>query len=1522
MKRALFAGAALIALAATSAAWADEAADREAIVRRLLERSQLLEDTHFTVPVEFYRQWLQRVAEEAGQGVLPPVDYVDELADYRLAVPAEGPPTLRVTRRLRVFRPQGCRNVPLVSAELSWSRVVVNGKAAELTPLDGWLCLSPTEPGLVEVVAELTLRSGNGDGGQATARVRPAVRNVLEFDSPQAWEVHATGAIGNLVGDAEQGTRGRLAMTPSETLQVVYGRPKVKYERTPRYEVRGDVAWNFDVASQQLAADLVVTVADGRSDQIDLVLPSAADRVTVTGPDVREVHSSSGAARVFLRQKISGATRLQVRCELPKRQGGLQSLALPVVRDGQWTDGTLVLTSTAGGSEVVPESTSGLEPLALADVGESASAMLAGKAVLAYRIAGRSSKVDVNILDLSAYALRETLADIAHWQLLLRGDGTVLCKASFEIRNRTRQFLEVELPPGAVVLAARVNEQTRPMSLMPGRPDVYLLPLERSTVSVEGLISFPVEIVCLYRIDRLGRGRMALPVPQIDLPIAYAWAELYAPDNLSRPQWSGPLERVDEYASKTAKATLGYGRAEKAAGGTVFKEVDIQGTPPVTDEPQSGFGSRLNLSGVDLPTSSLLARNYYRAGKGFYDKGEFNKAVEAFRKTVELAPESVYAGNAALYMGNAALPEGWSQDGDDVSKKAAMQQVKEDISASNLKLVQQQREFLEQGRQAAQTGKAAEAVEQFRAAVALGEKLVARGESKREQDALLREVEARLAEVDRSVAAQTEQMWARVDQLKSQGRYEEALNTIRQMRATVQSQGGTGGGSTSLFTGEDADGDRINRELGELVVKAAGAQGKGASKSRVLTQNEMNRLLTQQQSTAPATEGSVETREVIRGMLPLTARVYTYPNAEEWRDLTERRRRMVEGDEKAVELEQLTPELRERLSRLGVVQGDQGLRSVVPGDAQRGRQAQEQDQEVRELVRDRSGRAGNGQINAVQDALRDGKPTQPAAAYHEDMPTVLHRVDGNIDQAKKLVMDLLDAAPGGRVTKPGIDDGRPTVAVSHGSLVVKGTGEQQRQVEALIEKLQAAQGPQVEIGANIITQRARKVITETADTGQGAASLDGRRPVVGGQGMDLTFNVTPAGSPQEQPAWNYTELPPATAQPSPKLGDMPVMGTMFATDGNLAGKVAEDKQFQEFISRNYSWAMNGEVPSGQPSLRRPSGESPSFGFRTANQPVPGFGAGRVALQGADGTMTINVGGGGFIADSFEGRRGGDLRGGMGESPSPSSGSPEFNQWYNDLRYWVAEEPEGEELVEVSIDHVDLSARYNVNFRSEGMMAFDQPAATSLPQAVRTTTAPISTGELKGFLAGKAAFNLGQKVPVNSINLNVMVPEVRDLGIEFTSGNNDVSFTVIDEAQMRTLLELDAKQDIERRVIGNNESFQEALVGTDAQFANGWTGNIQFGGEDYNTVNVIGNPINLPHEKYILVDNGRYLTAIRAGEMQHWTEKIDAAGIRFAEVPQTIDVPHVGQFIKFEKRLVKPTDRLAIHCDYVWKGATE
>jgi autotransporter-associated beta strand protein len=183
-------------------------------------------------------------------------------------------------------------------------------------------------------------------------------------------------------------------------------------------------------------------------------------------------------------------------------------------------------------------------------------------------------------------------------------------------------------------------------------------------------------------------------------------------------------------------------------------------------------------------------------------------------------------------------------------------------------------------------------------------------------------------------------------------------------------------------------------------------------------------------------------------------------------------------------------------------------------------------------------------------------------------------------------------------------------------------------------------------------------------------------------------------------------------------------------------------------------------------------------------------------------------------------------------------------------------------------------------------------------------------------------NLGQSVVVNSSNIAVTPAEASQLGIQFQQGVNSLRYATVDEAQLRTLRQLEARQAAAGKAAPTNPRLQNTIVGTEALLSGGQRAYVARALSGSNTFDVAGNPIALPHEKYILLDAGGYITAAKASQMQHWTQPVAKEDVGFADVPQELDVPRVGNLVRFEKTLIRPADRLTIRAEYTWKGAVK
>ncbi|MBE3070257.1 MAG: hypothetical protein IMZ66_08475, partial [Planctomycetes bacterium] len=113
------------------------------------------------------------------------------------------------------------------------------------------------------------------------------------------------------------------------------------------------------------------------------------------------------------------------------------------------------------------------------------------------------------------------------------------------------------------------------------------------------------------------------------------------------------------------------------------------------------------------------------------------------------------------------------------------------------------------------------------------------------------------------------------------------------------------------------------------------------------------------------------------------------------------------------------------------------------------------------------------------------------------------------------------------------------------------------------------------------------------------------------------------------------------------------------------------------------------------------------------------------------------------------------------------------------------------------------------------------------------------------------------------------------------------------------------------------AYQDAIVGTDARLANSAVVTVARAGDAENTLTYYGNAVEVPHDDYVVIDNGTYVTAVRSGRMQHWAAV--AAPVRFPGVPAAVVVPTVGHTVKFEKTLLDASDTLELVADYTWEG---
>ena len=776
---------ALMAFCAAAPAAGD--AVRDELAREILRRVPQWPQTQVEIPLEVYEKFVR----DELLGPVPPkppeAAWV-ERASWTVR-PAEAETVVEAALDVVALPGLVSRHVRVLGADVAWRDVAIGGKPAELRcGDDGWFWLDNPQPGRLRITAKAVLKpKTSGDRRTIAWLTAPAGWSGAAFESDGAWEARFSRSSAPIIG-GDAGTRGTVGLVPGDRLDVTWQKPQPVVHRAAQIESAADIGWTLAEGVHQVRAVLALRLWGGEVAELTVDLPAGADRVSITGPDVREVQVSGGAARVFLRGPITQRTRLSVAFESPRAKTGRMSLPAFGVRSASQRGGTLAIAGGAG-AVLLEMDSPGLAPMAIHDLPDAVRGLLAAAPVYAYQLSGGAWEARIDAVDMAEFPVRETLVDSALYTMLYRPDGSIMTKVLYEVRNRGQQYMKVDLPQGARLLVARVAEQQKNLARGPG--ETVFVPLEKSVLTTAGLISFPVELVYLTKGPPLARqGRLSLPLPRTDLPVAYARCALEVPEGLSVRRWQGTLREVPSWSGETAELEFEYGRGHLAAG-LKAPEAKAKPVPPAKAPPPAkpeskpaaakkpeppavpllanlfGAAARPGVRPSDIPPAAqeprqpqaaetgktlegaerldptalmIQGKNSYRAGVEFYNRRDYINASELFKKVIEVAPHSTEADNARKYLGNVEIALGTQDKGktEDRGARAQAKAVQLSQQSANTLVVGRQQELLEQAEQSLKAGKTEEAEAAYKVAVGLSGKLRAQGEEAREQDAVVR----------------------------------------------------------------------------------------------------------------------------------------------------------------------------------------------------------------------------------------------------------------------------------------------------------------------------------------------------------------------------------------------------------------------------------------------------------------------------------------------------------------------------------------------------------------------------------------------------------------------------------------------------------------------------------------------------------------------------------------------------------------------------------------------------------------
>jgi len=477
--------------------------------------------------------------------------------------------------------------------------------------------------GLTEIPVTALPDAGAARRGEAEAGSVLAYKFISpEPKSVPEWKLTvATEAI-------EAWVRAEIVNTITLSEALVSGRALVRYDiaNAPVKELRVRVPAEF--------RNVELTGPNIRSKEKVGLGSGDEGRAQGNAPDTNDV-----VWRVELQSKTRGFYTLTVTWEQPRASRTNTAELAGIAAAGVERETGLLAIAARAPLQVSELRAADLQRVDTSDFPDWAGAPEAAT-VLAYRYVRPGYRLTLDARRYAEAEVLQALAENARLTTVVADDGQIMTELSLSVRNNGRQFLEVELPPGATVWSAFVAGQPVRPSRRDGR---LLLPIEQSSMG-DGTVSLELTYVGTNTFPH-ARGQIGFISPKFDVPLKNAHWEIFLPPDYDYGDFRGTMTRelAAAPATSTSFSILDYSRMEKASKESARADVK-----------RDVLEARRQLEGGNVREATA---NFNRAkGKTYSSKDEEAGVKELEKKLKSAQASNLMMAQSEFSLRNAGSP--------------------------------------------------------------------------------------------------------------------------------------------------------------------------------------------------------------------------------------------------------------------------------------------------------------------------------------------------------------------------------------------------------------------------------------------------------------------------------------------------------------------------------------------------------------------------------------------------------------------------------------------------------------------------------------------------------------------------------------------------------------------------------------------------------------------------------------------------------------------------------------------------
>ena len=455
------------------------------------------------------------------------------------------------TFTVHVLRKGAYLKIPILRNSIALEDVTVGGEEALVVSGGGYHHVVLSKPGEYVVQAAFSLKSAIEGGPhkldlaiQQTPitlfRLEMPVQNI-DVEIPQAQQV-----VTSPKGSA---TVVSAVITPGHAVSVRWRKKAAVAEKLPP-KLYSEIYHLVSIEDDALKinSDINYTILHSEVDSVRLAIPDDLTVLSVSGEGVGEWREvEQGGQRLLLvpfTYGIKGGVIVRVASEKPLSEEGLPNAfsgirVLDTVRETGFVG--IELNTSA---EVKVTEQEGLEEIAVQKLPPALYNKSVKPLIFGFKYLKHPYSVVLDVKKHEKIAVPIAAIDSASVVTLFTEDGKVVHRLVYNIRNSSKQFLEIQLPEGADVWSVMVG--TGPVESSINSAGKLLVPLIRSRSVDNRLDTFPVEVIyCLVakRFSLLGLRSSTLP--EVDLLISQLMWSVYLPNDYSYIHFRSTLEKEE-----------------------------------------------------------------------------------------------------------------------------------------------------------------------------------------------------------------------------------------------------------------------------------------------------------------------------------------------------------------------------------------------------------------------------------------------------------------------------------------------------------------------------------------------------------------------------------------------------------------------------------------------------------------------------------------------------------------------------------------------------------------------------------------------------------------------------------------------------------------------------------------------------------------------------------------------------------------------------------------------------------------